>query len=79
MTPGGRPRKDCRTNFEANLLCLMAEAGIEDYAALALAAGISTTAIQLLCSGKRKGSFETMIKLATALNCKVDDLVPDQA
>jgi len=57
----------------------MDAAEIKDYSALASAAGISQAAIQFLCSGKRKGSVETLKKLATALNCAIDDLIVEES
>lgn len=70
-----RPKNPCRTNFEANLIALMADAHIDDYSALAAKAETTQATLQRICSGKVKPSIETLQKLAAALNCKVDDLI----
>jgi len=70
-----RPRGHCRTDFEAWLLSLMAEAGIDDYSRLAQTAGTTEATIQRICSGAVEPSIGTLKKLASALKCSVNELV----
>ena len=44
---------------------------------VALAADLERVFISLLETGKQQPSFETMLKLATALKCKAADIVKD--
>lgn len=70
-----RPNGICRTNFEAWVLTLMAEAGIETYADLAAQAGVDTSTIQRICSGVTEPSIGTLKKLAKVLGCSLNELV----
>jgi transcriptional regulator with XRE-family HTH domain len=43
---------------------------------LAAAAGLSVGSVSRLESGYHRPQFKTIVKLAEALECEVDDLVP---
>lgn len=70
-----RPNGACRSDFEAYLLQLMGEAGYQSYHDLAAAAEVHRSTIQRLADGKYRPSYATLIKLARALKCSVDELV----
>lgn len=72
-----RPKSPCRTDFEAGLLTVMAEAGISDYSKVSVLAGIPEVTIQRMCSGKYDPRLSTLRKIAAALGCKASELVPD--
>lgn len=71
----GRPKNKPRTMFERRLRRQMKSAGISSYAGLSKKAGLSIGSVQRICSGSRKPSIETLVKLAGALSVKIENLL----
>ena len=73
-----RPKANCRTQIEANLLGCMAEAGMHDYSELAAASGVSIPTLQRICRGAVDPRLSTLLQLCRALGCTLDDLAGEE-